>query len=251
MNGEPNVSNVNDTIDVYWSPFIHDLNTDRLSIFVSEPDCLYNSMVEDYKARGMDVKNIDTNYLACPAVSNEMRKVFVFRAPVDYTITWDGESVRVEEYGQDFFNSMFNVRDIKSGFVSLRFKILLFAEKNLLVKQYPVFLFKGNFAENTTLIPGGFDVSEWFRPVEPAFYFNQKNVPLRIKKGEPLYYLVFETDKKINFKRFSINAEIHDVVERCVSVKKFMSNSKLDFLYDLFTKSGHKKRLLKVIKDSM
>lgn len=238
-------------INLYWSICGGDTEddyTDALYLLTEEPDNLYDHLVKN-----IDKEDVNTsNYTLCPAVINETKKIYIVRSPIDYTISWTGDSLTTNEYGQSFFDKMVYVRSINSGYITLGFpRIVVYADSEVYLKQYPAFLNESDFSRKTRMVPGGFDISSWFRPLDPTFQILEKNTTIEIKKGDPLYYIIVDTDEEVTFKKFMMTADLRSMMGKCTKLKALITNRKLKTLYSMFTRSNLNKIILNNIKSQL
>ena len=84
----------------------------------------------------------------------------------------------------------------------------------------------------------------------PAFKNLAKNT--YVFNNQPLFYLRFLTDKKINLKRFALTPNLDSYGKKCVDAKSYFGPRRpLDYLYEKFTKSRTRDLVLKEIKENL
>lgn len=233
---------------IYWAPPVNTDWVKKLDMLWFEPTCVIDTLKSIYSR--LTPKDSSMNFLACPSVVKEAKKTFVIKSPVDLTFQWDGDNVVIKEYNQEFFDQVFDIRDINGGMFAFNFRMFFFSEESLVVKVIPAYLNTCEFSRSVTMFSGSVDISKWFRPYDTAFIVNTKE-PVHIKRGDPLYYIIIDTDDDVEFKRFIPTQEITDISNNCLSIKRFLPHKKLDFLYDLFTSNNYNKRLAKTIKQNL
>ncbi len=102
---------------------------------------------------------------------------------------------------------------------------ILSKEDSLLMSIYPANYHKTDISR-FPIVTGSYDCGKWFRPIHLSI-FNQEEKDFEIKRGDPLFYIKFHTDDKIQLERFNMNEEILSHVASTVEVKKyFVVNSK-------------------------
>lgn len=193
----------------------------------------------------------DLNFLRCPAVLNEIKNIFVVRSPIDVSLMWDGDGIWSKDYNDQIFRDIVDVNNTRYGFAALKFFPLFFAEKSLDLTLLPPYMSLGDFAKNTIQISGTFDCSNWLRNLDIEFKFREKNTPVFIKSGDPLFYVKFHTKENIRFKKFYVTPDIEEIVGTSVQVRRFANISKVEYLYSIFKKSNRRSRILKLIKDNI
>ena len=151
---------------------------------------------------------------------------------------------------QNFYNNYVTVTDADNGLTFFNLQILLFSEENMEVTQLPPYFHNTEFTKNTTTIPGSLNISRWYRPLHPAFYLHNNSF-VRINRGDPILYWRFNTNKKVQFKRFAYTDKIRQIANSCVNIRKIFAHPKLDFIYNLTKQAGWDRRLFREIKSNL
>ena len=159
----------------------------------------------------------------CPGFISYYKNSFVVRSPVDLTIIHEGDGKYRWETSvsdQESIDEMVQVRDA-SGMMTLGFYLTVWCESPLMVEQlHPAFSI-GELASKCETICGNFDISQWFRPLQPAFRFRSRQAEeiVSIKRGDPLYLLRLVTDKSIELKKFSGTPILQELARQIGDVK--------------------------------
>ena len=103
---------------------------------------------------------------------------------------------------------------------------------------------------NAHLIPGQFNISNWFRPLIPS-YSIYDNGRFTLDKGDDLFYVKFDTDKKINFIEFYFTDTLKDIVKSSLEIKRYKKNTSLQDLYEKFNSQRINKIAIKEIKKAI
>ena len=61
----------------------------------------------------------------------------------------------------------------------------------------PPFFQKPGYTQDATILPGEFDVGNWFRPYNFEIQTWSNHGIITLKENEPIFYAEFKTDKKI------------------------------------------------------
>lgn len=214
---------------VYWTPMLTqgDKNMNEADIIFEEPKPLMKELLSAYKNR---------DFMKCPSVQSYCKNVFVIPAPMDATINVrSGEnnsiSMQIDGSGWDqvFYDSFCELRE--DATVSLPPVYLFFTKQSLEIESLPVFLLNSASTENVLPVPGGFDIGKWIRPVDFTFVLKDASKPIRIRRGDPLFFVRFKTSERVEFKRVEFTPELGAVVSACVRVKKRVPNLALPVLY--------------------
>ena len=100
-------------------------------------------------------------------------------------------------------------------------------------------------------VPGTYDISKWFRPVEFAFQLWPGVNEFKSVENEPLMYMKFNTEEKIKLHQFKLTDEINGYAKGCMAMKKFSKIKALNSLYDVFLGNKYNKELLELIKKNV
>lgn len=185
-----------------------------------------------------------SNYRKCPAHQNQFKNTYVVCSPIDVEIEINKEEnwcniIYPTTLPKEMFNPRFG-EEQQSPYplFTFRFNRLLFTssgEKDVYMEQLEPIL-EWDKDPNIRIIEGNFNISKWSRPVEASFEQRAKKVLVKFKRGQPMYYVRFSTnnpDDIIVLNRVELTKELFDDVERCLIVKNYAPNKKLQFLYDL------------------
>lgn len=219
-------------MDIYWSPTYSDIKEEswewkELAWF--EPEPVFSHFVSE--------RNKDTDFLRCPAFIDYYKNTFLIRAPVDLSITLgeDGH-LRTHQYDQVFYNHHLTERfqsNDNHPSISLEFMNMFTCEESVIMQQLPAALEHNENLKNMHLISGQFDISKWFRPLTMAIEIHDVQKGLHIKRGDPLYYVKFVTDEKVNLIRRELTPELNKVHRGCVVLKQFVPNNTLQENYNI------------------
>lgn len=183
----------------------------------------------------------EAHYLQCPALSGKFKNSFVITAPFDLTITHNQETgaLNTDRYGQDFYDDFIIIRPSNSKDLPLLFSIainyLFFAHEDVEMEVSEVPLLCSKSTANVRLVPAGFNISKWLRPLEYAVEIIDKTKPIEIKAGEPLFMVTFKTPNNVPVKltRKIETPEMALALPAFTRLKKVRPNLKLAECYDL------------------
>lgn len=228
------------TINVYWTTFAGKnsdtsiVNPFQHSLFF-EPEPLLKHIVSE--------RNKDVRYLKCPAVKDYYKNTFVIRSPIDLTFEIKRNEMGIKycvthNYNQDFFNNFVHERFTENTvpMLSMEFASYIFySDKSVLAEQtHPsLSMHNSEVARKTSIICGTFDVSKWIRPFTYSFEVVDCKSPIEIKRGDPLYYVRFNTKENVKLHRVMFDKDIKDVADACLSVKTFVENNSMEKNYSI------------------
>jgi len=220
---------------VYWGQNKVDFSTVEASLDLAfiEPELLLPTIK---KSRAHE----SGTYLECPAFLDYYKHTYIIRSPITTTLTVDYANKYLnvfpqkQEFYDTFVNNRANVIGHKDPFLlSLQFFNLFVADEDCMVEQLPP-AFHPEVA-NIRVIPGTFNIGKWYRPLEVAFEVIDPSKPIKITRGDPLYYvrLIPKNGGKVELKPTTYTREQSDIVISCVSLKKAIPKLPLKALYKL------------------
>lgn len=142
-----------------------------------------------------------STFRRCPANTSFLKSLWVIRSPADIRIkynrdthTYDISGVK-QDFVDNFFDGRLNDFDKEKGnpLISLMYSYLFVADEPVWIETYPAFLH--GEVENTRFVNGGFNIYNWQRPVDFSFEVLDDKKPIIIKRGQPLFYVRFISNK--------------------------------------------------------
>jgi hypothetical protein len=244
---------------VYWSPHLS-LNVYGINnINYQEPVNLITSMTaqRNKKANG-------AVFYSCPAYLEGFKNSFVIENPFDFDFTFPYQMETVlnaqaplpalDKKTNQFLEGWANTRPpARTDSLSIDISIawIFFCEDDLVMKTTPPYLHQTEYGKTALYIPGEFNIGSWFRPVDMALQMWPGERDFKSPVGDPLLYVHFETEEKVQLKRFYMTQEIYDISGACVKYKNFSPKSSLPKVYNLFKGAKLDKALIKLIKESV
>jgi hypothetical protein len=179
------------TINVYWSCL------EKEWMLSEKPTPVLHDF---FKERKLDQKNTLTKLGSCPFFNSDMKNTFSIKSIYNYNFFIEDGNVFSDAYDQDFFNEHVVIRSIDEQFFSFLQRFIFFTEeKSLEMEILPAFLEETDFSKNCIVLPAKIDIGKWFRNLELPFFIKKEFKSFSIKIGEPIYYIKFNTEEKINF----------------------------------------------------
>lgn len=197
-------------------------------------------------------------WLQCPATVDALKNTYEIKntVPFDFQFKEDGTlelftNKKIDKKSREqWIENVWFLRSIKDKFASLSYDLFLFCEEDLEVEQHQAWYSNGDFAENTFQNVGKMNISKWLRPIHPSFIVKNNNL-INVKKDEPLYYLKFLTNEKINFVEFEMTEKLKKISMSTVTLKFLQPFSPLKTLYNRFVEGKYPKRVIKEIKNNL
>jgi hypothetical protein len=223
---------------VVWSVF-SDENTPWIPLAFFDPTPAYPEIV----ASRNFVTGHANNFLGCPAITGYFKNTFVIKSPVDIHLIFDSDKnwISIKNCDQKFYDSFIENRcDVRTDsstpmIMSLKLYYYFYSENSCLVESLDPTMHCQPCIENIRVIPGTFDISKWFRFLQPSFEIIDPSKPLIIKRGDPLFYvrLIPKDDSKVNLVYKEFNKEMLNETIKCMSLKFGLRNLSLKTLYEL------------------
>jgi len=194
-------------------------------------------------------------YHVCPALHDLADNIYIVNSPFDIDIKFHDNNFIDRSYGNagyclsDRFGSFSD--SMSADFV---YELLMFSEEELEISITPPYM------HNTLLSNYGFtsaaklNIGKWFRPIPIIFHSWPGVKELKVKKDEPFIYINIENNenRKIIFKEFIETEELKKIVHNIATHKDLIQGFQpLKALYEIFSKSSMKNRILKEIKANL
>jgi hypothetical protein len=228
---------------VYWSPYWEDFKS--WNLLYKEPESLMKRL---NKKKASDMPK--SNFLRCPAYIDTFKNTYVVNSTLkaDYEIS-KGKLTKSEGYYANFQHSP-TLENQMLLFVAMGW--LFFTEEESLIMQVtPPYFEKTNHSNFGAVMPGQYDIGQWFRPLNLEFILWENVNKLTIEENEPLVYFNFETSKKVELKRFDTNATLNGLAVHMSSFSDLQPVRSLADRYKLFKQTRTKDIILREIKKNV
>lgn len=249
-----------DTINIYWSPIQEDFDNDW-SMLARDPINLFESLKTRKLPNNKNNPNYKTDngltFFQCPSFKSKTQNIYFINNALETEYLYDCtniDSPKLQLISKTGVNAeIIRVPSISDG-PTLRFKLLniFFSDEPIEATFYQPIFHKSEYSKNGSVIPGTFDIGQWFRPYNFEVQLWEKSGTFKIKEDEPLFYVEFNTNKKINLQRFVMNDKLYKYLKSCtghsIQLWPFIS---LAERYDHFKKSQLNNLILKEIKENL
>lgn len=200
-----------------------------------------------------DLKPLD-NFKYCPSIKRRIHNSYELRFPIDYTIKFkENGDVYSDMYDQKFFNDVVRVRMFKERLISLNLFYWFIPEQSVEVQTTPTYLDDTEFGKRTIGMPGQFNIYEWIRNIEFAFFMKKGYDEVTLKRGDPYLNVKFLTDENIELIKFYPSEQILNLLERNLNSRnnKYPLISPLEYYYNMFGKSKLRKMFMKEVLNNL
>ena len=234
-----------DRITVYWSSV--------LTSEYSQTNLLHLEIVPVLKDFVKSYKNqpLKTAYAQCPAATNFFKNTFVVKSPIDLEINLTQNPPSISIPGSDMpnANSLFTIRSFPDRLFDLEIPFTFISDTSLEMSQMPAFLHENNYTKSSSTFAGRFNIGKWIRPLYSTITLHQPKV--KINRGDALFYVKFDTNKKIILKNFIHDNYTQAMINNCVNVKDFYRKIPFSKLYKMYQKLNQHKKLIKHLKNNL
>jgi hypothetical protein len=240
---------MNKEINVYWAPSFID-KEDDWSMMYPKPKTLFSELMSKRVNAG-DKQSI----FSCPAVSNKFKKTLVLNNAVSCKYEFDTiENNLISPTTKEYISAAFTrIPAISYGpLVEFSVGYLFFADQPLEIEMNAPTFHEPRYTKYGTVVPGGFDIGQWFRPLNFELQAWKSSGEIVLEEGEPLMYVNFKTDKKINLYRFNMSDAIGRYVRsNTKSQDLFGPGQSLLNKYKKFNNAGLKEKIITEIKKNL
>lgn len=245
-----------DTLTVYWAP--HSTPTEEgignWNMLYEDPETLFK-----YWSQFSIKEEKEASMAQCPAFQNIAKNTYVFNCPIDSSYSFDATSTQANQITltpqTNEYLSAFIPRNQTMSVgpnMELSLRLHMFAEEPLEIMLTGPYLHKTEYTKNGVLTSGQFDIGQWFRPINCELQLFGQQGQIDFKKDEPLFYVKFLTNKKINLKRFELTDELDTYARKAIGAKSIYGpRNPLSFYYDKFMKTRTRDIVLKKIKENL
>jgi hypothetical protein len=127
--------------------------------------------------------------------------------------------------------------------------LMLFCKDEITAQWSSPYFSRAPHMQHGALVPGSMNIGAWFRPLQFEFLLWQGVHSIEILRDEPLAYMQFNSDKRINLVQFQLTPEIFSIANECVSSSAVAPRQPLEDRYAKFRET-RRDHLLTMIKDN-
>jgi len=211
------------TITVYWTSGKFNQEEESWNGLYFEPD----SLLKDFISKGGS-NNEDGNVFQCPASNDLLKNIYVLRAPINDKFLIESDYLDSIQNDRADYHLRSNINSISFGqsrktflkdYYDIEYNLgwLMLADESVEIEFTAPYFPCNQPADGVILSAGRFDIGKWFRPLNLNYFVPKNTEMLEFKENEPLCYIKFNTDKKIVFKRFTMNKTIELISKEFVA----------------------------------
>jgi hypothetical protein len=224
---------------VYWTMYTAIDRITKSNLLFEPPQHIWSTLPKD----GTD------SYRACQASHGFFKNTYVLNNALDLSVVLsdDGKTV----VPNDGFVLPKHPAYDGQHTITIDYAWLFFTEDDIELAMYPPYLHNPTTAKHGAVHAASYNISKWFRPIVPQYTLWKGVNTFEAKANEPLMYLDFKTDNKIQLQHFELTPEIYEIAAGSVSFKDLKHRVPMQDLYHRFTRSKRDKRLLQLIKQNL
>jgi hypothetical protein len=235
---------------VYWAPWDYPKLYSNIYLSYTDP----TNLNEELAAKSNNDNKLD-NFFRCPAFVNNIKNTYVFKSPANcdvefkenYIVNKMPDSVPWEQHILQFKQpSMYNAYTVK-----FNAHWIFFSEDELEIDATPPYLHNSQVSNHGYYVPGSFDISSWFRPLEYAFQLKEQHNQFKVRQDDPLLYIRFKTQEPVKLKKFYLTESLFNHSMSCIKLKIYRRERNLKNLYGIFHKSKLRNMILSEIKENL
>jgi len=193
-----------------------------------------------FNSRSNTNKNKD-GVSSCPAVHSAGQRLFFIKSP--YSIRLRAQKIGEKklnifpiypetEIKEEIITSLITIEprenwiEEETPVIQIKMPYVFFSDSSAWISQLETTSRKKN--KNWSLIQGRFDIYNWQRPLSFAFQWIDNEQDILIKRGDPIFQLMFDSDQACN--NFNLSkVELHEKlirrIDSCAGVTSLIRNT--------------------------
>ena len=240
-------------IEVFWAPAPYHAKQQQFNFEYSAPRQVLSPFVTSQS---------DKRVMACPAIRDHARNLYSFDATIGDTHRFSLGDLdkHSKDDREDYFiagegGRIALIKRIASpieGYIQLDYNLswLFYAAEPLIAKfTSPYFPVKSP-VKNSFMAFGEFDIGSWFRRINLSYFLPLETKEFKIEANDPLIFIEFETNKKVNFRRFILTEEISQISQEYSRSSVDHPRTLLKSRYELARRSKTNLILDKLIREA-
>ncbi len=236
-------------ITVYYASPDNLQETQDWSILYKEPTSLNKYLSKNInKERSNDVQN--RGFMSCTAYKGLTNNTYVIENPIDSSYTLDGN---MQSTSKNSLSALYKREPQLNNQILFEYNypLIFFSEESLEMQFTAPYFLNAPHLKYGAVTPGQYNIGKWFRPIQTEINLWDNVKEFEIKKGEPLAFINFLTDKKIEFKMFEMTTDLAKIMNVCATASTWEVNVPLVNRYRRFHESKMLNKTIKKIKENL
>lgn len=232
---------MSDSINVYWGSCNEGFLEMSKSMWYRDPSNVYKRHANNKNA---DVPDNGTTMFMCPAVQDKLKNTWSFESAANVEIIIR-DGIIESNSGIPLHPTPRQNSIDDTGHIWIDLGWLFFADQPLVASFTSPYFDRVDHVSKMSIPPAAFDIGSWFRPFNAEYIvWNIENTDINLVEGDPLFYVEFMTDKKVNLVRFEQSPKILEYATGCSKSTQFFGRGRgLDKRYLDFD-AGHMRELI-------
>lgn len=233
------------TSKVYWSFRDGGQDGENWNILSEEPQSLYSSLL-DKKTPGKG------NFFECPAFRNVATNTFVIRNPMKSSFSIGDQEVTplTKAYISSQVERSPSIENNQLFIYRLHYYLFAEDEDMNFYLTSPYF-HKAPHLQKAAIVPGSFKPGSWFRQLNLEFNVWEGVNEITFEEGEPLAYITFSPDTRIELQRFFMSPTLVNTEFTLSNSPRWEPNVTLMKRYQRFRRTKMRNTVLKEIKENL
>lgn len=227
------------------------LQNDGMDMHLTEPVSAY-SLIKNNHPKSPTDDHDDHMWKICPSISDYYDNVYAITAPERLRLHLEEGRLVSPDLTPENYNRRMNIHSSNANLFGIAYGWFFAADTDsLIVEQLHPVMSGSDFSHKVDVVQGHLDCAKYYRGLEVAFKLKPTAKDILIQPNDPLFYLKFLTDQKIEFVRFIADRELIDFASSHTGLATRVKGKRsvLKAHYDLFERSKARKRILKMIKE--
>jgi hypothetical protein len=241
-------------ITVYYSASGNTKSESDWSFLYQKPKTLYRELLE-YKDENVGKESI----FSCPAINKKYKNILVFKNSMNCSYDFDmTKKDNKNPYIVNTTDNFINASQIRNPILTLgptidfSLNYFLFSDEPLVASFTAPFFHKPEYMNYGAIIPGEFDIGQWFRSFNLEVQMWNNKGEFHLKEDEPLFYVEFKTDRPIILKSFVMNEYLGNIAKTANTTRLlFGAGESLNKRYQRFKNVGLRDKVLTEIKKNL
>lgn len=219
----------------------------QIALMSYKPTFLSLDSVFDNK----EITNKKETISACPAHRNLKSNTIILRSPKNFSFSFENEGLIIPDENHHHLQER-EKQLSKRNSVNINIGWIFFSEVSLKMICTPPHNHKTQVQNYGVIASGEYDCGRWFRPVNMEYLLWPDENNFHINENEPVCYIKFDTEERIELVEFVCTDKIVSFVHACSNHPVYYRRGmKLSDRYKKFDESNLKKVILKEIKNNL
>ena len=240
----------NKEITVYYASPDNLNETQDWGILYKKPQSLKSILTSNYfQDRNNNLDN--RGFLNCTAFQRINKNLFVIENPLHSVFTFKPTTIQFKK--QNSLSAIYKREPQLENQILFEYNYpwIFFAEESLEMQFTAPYFLNAPHLQYGAVTPAQYNIGKWFRPVQLEFNCWENVKEFEIQKDEPIAFVNFLTDKKINFKMFDMTPELAKIMNVCATASVWEANIPLVNRYKRFHESKMLSKTLNKVKNNL